>query len=88
MMLGGVSFTELAVTLKAATADAPAVMLKYGVFEQTVIDFILIALAVFAIIKVINMMHRKKEAAAVEAAPPAPTKEQELLTEIRDLLKK
>jgi large conductance mechanosensitive channel len=87
MLLGGVDFSDLAVTLKPATADMPAVMLRYGGFVQTVVDFVIIAFAVFALIKVINMMHRKK-AAAAEVVPPAPTKDQELLTEIRDLLKK
>ncbi len=87
LLLGGVDFADLTVTLKAATADAPAVMLRYGSFIQTVVDFIIIAFAIFAMIKVVNMMHRKKTA-ATEAAPPPPTKDQELLTEIRDLLKK
>ncbi len=86
LLLGGVDFSDLSVTLQPAAADVPAVMLRYGSFVQTVVDFIIIALAIFAMIKVINMMHRKK--AATETAPAAPTKDQELLTEIRDLLKK
>lgn len=86
LLLGGVNFTDLAVTLKPAVGDVPAVMLRYGSFIQTVVDFVIIALAIFAMIKMINMMHRKRNTPA--AAPAAPTKDQELLTEIRDLLKK
>ena len=85
MIIGGVDFTDLAVTLKAAEGEAPAVLLAYGKFIQTIIDFVIIAFAIFLGIKVINKLKREEEAAP--AAPPAPTKDQELLTEIRDLLK-
>ncbi|MBV2134877.1 large-conductance mechanosensitive channel protein MscL [Pseudomonas sp. MAP12] len=85
MIIGGVDFSDLAVTLKAAEGEAPAVLLAYGKFIQTIIDFVIIAFAIFIGIKAINKLKREEEAAP--AAPPAPTKDQELLSEIRDLLK-
>lgn len=84
LLLGGVDFSELAVTLRHATANAAAVQIRYGVFIQTVLDFIIIALAIFAIIKVINATKRKQEEAPKPA--PEPTKEEVLLKEIRDIL--
>ncbi len=86
MMLGGVNFTDLAVTLKAATATTPAVLWAYGKFIQSIFDFAIIAFAIFLLIKAINSMKRKEEAAP--AAPPAPPAQEVLLTEIRDLLKR
>ncbi len=85
VLIGGVDFTNLAIVLQAATADKPAVLLNYGKFIQTVIDFTIIAFAIFIAIKCINSLKRKEE--AVAEAPPEPTKEEILLTEIRDLLK-
>jgi len=85
VLIGGVDFSDLAITLKAAEGDLPAVMLAYGKFIQTVIDFLIIAFAIFMGIKVLNRL--KREEAAAPEAPPAPTKDQELLSEIRDLLK-
>lgn len=85
VLIGGVDFTDLAITLKAAEGDLPAVVLAYGKFIQSIIDFVIIAFAIFMGIKVINRLKREEETAP--AAPPAPTKDQELLTEIRDLLK-
>lgn len=85
VILGGVDFTDLVITLKAATEEMPAVVISYGKFIQTVIDFIIIAFAIFIAVKGINRLMRKKEAVAEE--PPAPSAEQLLLTEIRDLLK-
>lgn len=85
IIIGGVDFSDLAVTLKAAEGEAPAVLLAYGKFIQTIIDFVIIAFAIFLGIKVINRLKREEEAAP--AAPPAPTKDQELLSEIRDLLR-
>lgn len=85
-LLGGVNFTDLKLTIKAATEAAPAVTWNYGNFIQVAIDFLIIAFAVFMLVKAINAMKKKEEAAP--AAPPAPTKDQELLSEIRDLLKK
>jgi large conductance mechanosensitive channel len=89
-ILGGVNFTELAVVLTPAQmgADgkevAAAVLLRYGAFIQSIIDFALIALAVFMAIKVINRLQRKKEEAP---APAAPAEDIVLLTEIRDALR-
>ncbi|WP_373389224.1 large-conductance mechanosensitive channel protein MscL [Pseudomonas alcaligenes] len=85
LLIGGVDFSDLAITLKAAEGDIPAVMLSYGKFIQTVLDFVIVAFAIFMGVKVINRL--KREEAASPAEPPAPTKDQELLTEIRDLLK-
>lgn len=81
VLVGGVDFSKLAMTLQAATDTAPAVVISYGKFLQTVVDFTIIAIVVFMVIKGINSM-KKKEAAA---APPA---QEVLLREIRDLLKK
>lgn len=86
VLLGGVNFTDLKLTIKAATEAVPAVTWNYGNFIQVFIDFLIIAWAVFMIVKAINTF-KKKEAEA-PTPPPAPTKEETLLTEIRDLLKK
>ncbi|WP_172590902.1 large-conductance mechanosensitive channel protein MscL [Shewanella xiamenensis] len=85
IILGGVNFSDLSVVLLAAQGDAPAVVIAYGKFIQTVIDFTIIAFAIFMGLKAINSLKRKQEEAP--SAPPAPTKDQELLSEIRDLLK-
>jgi large conductance mechanosensitive channel len=90
-LIGGVDFTDLKVIIKAASVDdagkaISAVTLNYGNFVQTTIDFLIIAFAVFMIIKAINRMKKKEEAAP--SAPPKPSNEEVLLTEIRDLLKK
>ena len=85
IILGGVDFSDLAVVLKAAEGDAPAVVIAYGKFIQTIIDFLIIAFAIFMGVKAMNSMKKKAEEAP--AAPAAPTKDQELLREIRDLLK-
>ena len=85
LLLGGVDFSDLAVTLRAAADGGEAVLMKYGVFIQTVVDFLIIAFAIFMVVKAMNTM-KKKEAAA-PAAPPAPSKQEVLLTEIRDALK-
>jgi len=85
VLIGGVDFSDLAIVLKAAEGDIPAVTLAYGKFIQAIIDFTIIAFAIFIGIKALNKLKREEEAAP--AAPPAPTKDQELLSEIRDLLK-
>lgn len=94
LVLGGVDFTNLFIVLKGggpfATLDAAqktgAVTLNYGVFINLIINFLIVALAMFMLIKAMNATKRKKEEAP--APPPlAPTKEEQLLTEIRDLLK-
>jgi len=86
LLVGGVNFTDLKIILKAAVGENPAVTLNYGNFLQVVFDFLIVAFAVFMVIKAMNSAKKKEEAAP--APPPAPTKEETLLTEIRDLLKK
>ena len=86
LLLGNVDFSDLAVTLKAAEEGIEAVTLRYGLFIQTVIDFVIIAFAIFLVVKAMNSMKKKKEEAP--AAPPEPSKEEKLLTEIKNLLKK
>ena len=85
LLVGGVNFTGLKITLKEAEGTAAAVTLNYGNFLQTVLDFTIVAFAIFMMIKAINRLKRKQEAAPT--APPAPTKEELLLGEIRDILK-
>ncbi len=85
IILGGVNFSDLSIVLQAAQGDAPSVVIAYGKFIQTIIDFTIIAFAIFMGLKAINTLKRKEEDAP--KAPPAPTKEEELLSEIRDLLK-
>lgn len=85
LLIGGVDFSNLAITLKQAQGDAPAVVLAYGKFIQTVIDFLIVAFAIFIGVKAINQLKRKE--AEAPSAPPAPTRDQQLLEEIRDLLK-
>ena len=87
LLIGGVNFTELSITLKEAVDTTAAVTINYGKFIQTVVDFTIIAFAIFMVIKAMNAM-KKKEEAAPPPAPPAPSAEEKLLTEIRDLLKK
>ena len=86
MLLGGVDFSTLAITLKEGAEGVEPVLIKYGVFINTTIDFIIIAFAIFMVIKAMNSMKKKEE--EKPAAPPAPSKEEVLLAEIRDELKK
>jgi large conductance mechanosensitive channel len=85
-MLGGLDFTNLAMTIKQATETSPAVLWKYGSFIQTVVDFLIVAFAIFMVIKAMNSM--KKKEVEQPAAPPKPSEEVVLLTQIRDALKK
>ncbi|WP_285258675.1 large-conductance mechanosensitive channel protein MscL [Halopseudomonas bauzanensis] len=85
LMIGGVDFSDLAVVLREARGDLEAVTLGYGAFIQSVVDFLIIAAAIFVAIKVMNSLKHKEE--AKPTAPPAPSKEEVLLTDIRDLLK-
>lgn len=85
VLLGGVNFSDLAFTVKEAIGESPAVVVAYGRFAQTVIDFTIIAFVIFMVVRVINSL---KKAEAAPSAPAAPSAEQMLLTEIRDLLKK
>ena len=91
VLVGGVNFTDLKLTLKEAVMDgetvvSPAVTLNYGNFLQSTFDFLIIAFSIFMFIKLINKLSRKKEEAQ-PATPPAPPADVQLLTEIRDLLK-
>lgn len=91
VITGGVDFKNLEIVLKEATVDAagkpvPAVAIGYGVFINTVIDFVIIAFAIFMVVKLMSFA-RKKQAEPAAAAPPPPTKEEQLLGEIRDILK-
>ena len=84
LALGGVDFSDLAITLQDAQGEAAAVTMNYGVFVQTVVDFLIIAFAIFLVVKAMNSVKKKEEAAP---PPPKPSKEEELLTEIRDALR-
>jgi large conductance mechanosensitive channel len=85
LLIGGVDFADLAVQLKAAQGSAPAVVLAYGKFIQSIIDFVNIAFAIFMCVKANNRL--KREEAVAPTLPPSPSTEEALLTEIRDLLK-
>ena len=94
MLTGGINFSDWKWILKEAVVDASgaevaaAVSINYGTLISTIIDFIILAFAVFCMVKGINNLHRKKEEApAAPPAPPEPSAEEKLLTEIRDLLK-
>jgi len=86
MLLGGIDFSNIAITLKADPDPKKTVLLKIGVFVNQVIDFLIVAFAIFLVVKGFNHL-RKKEAEKKPDAPPAPTPDQLLLTEIRDILK-
>lgn len=94
LLVGGVNFTDLKITLKDAVMNgeevvSPAVSINYGNFLQVTFDFIIIAFAVFMLVKGVNALSKKKEEKpAAPATPPAPPANIQLLTEIRDLLKK
>ena len=93
MAMGGMDFNDLRMVLQEAVLDAegvvttPEVSIMYGTFINTIITFIIVAFCIFLVVKGYNNMKRKEEAAPA-AAPPAPSKEEVLLGEIRDLLKK
>lgn len=93
LLLGGVKFTDLSIVLKDPVVDAAgaitsqAVSINYGNFIQAMVDFLIIAFAIFMMIKAMNSMKKKQETPEEAPAPPPPTKEEVLLTEIRDLLK-
>ncbi|MFT5141155.1 MAG: large conductance mechanosensitive channel [Lysobacterales bacterium] len=85
MLMGGVDFSALAFTLKEAAGDVAAVTVNYGLFVQAVVDFLIVAMAIFMAIRYMNSMKKEEEAAPAEPAPPSD--EVLLLTEIRDSLK-
>ena len=89
LVIGGIDFSDLKIVLKAATETDPEVAIRYGVFINAVISFIVIAFCVFCVVKGFNKLHDvKKKEEAKPAAPAAPPADIQLLTEIRDLLKK
>lgn len=85
ILIGGVDFSQLSLTLKSAEAGIAAVTLRYGAFIQTLFDFIIVAFAIFMVVKAMNALKRKKDEAP--AAPAKPPAQEVLLAEIRDLLK-
>jgi len=86
ILLGGVDFANLSFVLKEATEAAEAVTMNYGVFINTLVEFVIIAFAIFMVIKAINNAKKKEE--AKPAAPPKPSEEVMILKDIRDSLKK
>jgi large conductance mechanosensitive channel len=84
LIIGGVNFSNLAITIKESVGDAAAVTINYGKFIQTVFDFLIVAFAIFMVIKGMNSLKKQEEEAPAE--PPEPSKEETLLTEIRDAL--
>jgi large conductance mechanosensitive channel len=86
VLVGGVDFSELAYIIQEAQGEAAAVAINYGLFIQSIVDFLIVAFAIFMAIKVMNSLKKKEEAAPV--APEKPSTEVVLLTEIRDLLKR
>ncbi len=86
ILLGGVDFSNLSIVLKAATEATAAVTLNYGMFINTVVEFTIIAFAIFMVIKAINSAKKKEEEKPAE--PPKPSEEVMLLKDIRDALKK
>lgn len=83
-ILGGVDFSNLKFVIKEAVDNVPAVTINYGTFIQAILDFVIIAIAIFFAIKAMNSLQNKKEETPADSAP---TKEEILLSEIRDLLK-
>jgi large conductance mechanosensitive channel len=88
LLLGGVNFIDLKWVMKAAEGAKPAVTLNYGNFLQVTVDFLIVAFVIFLFVKGINSLSKKKVEAPAPAATAEPTKEELLLSEIRDLLKK
>ena len=86
LAIGGVDFTSLKLTLQEAVGETPAVTVNYGNFIQTIVDFLIVAFAIFMAIKAMNSLKKKEE--EKPAAPAEPPADVKLLTEIRDLLKK
>ncbi len=88
LLVGGVDFSNIKIVMKAAVGEIPAVTLNIGSFINTVIDFLIIAFAIFLMIKAMNNLQKKKEEPEAAPAIPEPSAEEKLLAEIRDLLKK
>lgn len=91
LLVGGVNFKDLKIIMKEAAGELPAVTINYGNFLQVTFDFLIVAFSIFMVIKAMSSLKNKEEAAVAPTtppAPPAPSKEETLLTEIRDILKK
>lgn len=88
VLTGGVDFTDLKITLKEAEGEVAAVTLNYGQLIQDVVDFLIIAFCIFVMVRTLMKLTRKKNEAPAPAPEPEPTKEEKLLTEIRDILAK
>ena len=88
MILGNVNFSSLEIKLGEPVEGAEQAAIRYGMFIQEIVNFLIIALCIFMVIKVINRIQKKKEEAPAPAPVPEPTKEEVLLTEIRDALNK
>lgn len=86
VLVGGVNFSQLAYIIQEAQGEAAAVVINYGLFIQSIVDFIIVVFAIFIAIKVMNQLKKKQE--ATPEAPTKPSNQEVLLTEIRDLLKK
>lgn len=84
LLIGGIDFKSFNWVLKPAEGSAPAVVMQYGEFIQSIFDFVIVAFAIFMAIKLMNKLHKKEE---VDTPAAQPTAEETLLTEIRDLLK-
>lgn len=87
VIIGGINFEDLKWVITPTSGDVAECAIRYGTFLQSIVNFLLIALVVFTMVKLINLTHRKK-AEEAPAAPPAPPEDVVLLREIRDLLKK
>jgi large conductance mechanosensitive channel len=85
LLIGGIDFSAMGILLKEGVGNAPATVLKYGSFVQALVDFLIVAFAIFLLVKGVNSLRRKKEEAP--AAPSAPPAQEVLLKEIRDILK-
>lgn len=87
LLIGGVDFSDLTIVIQQAENGVAEVAIRYGMFIQNILDFVIIAFAIFMVIKGMNKLKQEEEAAP-PPAPPAPSNEEKLLGEIRDLLKK
>jgi len=87
LVIGNVNFSDLGVVLRAAEGDKPAVVLAYGKFVQSIFDFSIVALAIFALVKGINSLKHAEPPPVAAAAPPETPADIKLLAEIRDLLR-
>ena len=85
LLFGGIDFSDLKIVITPGTEEVAEAAIRYGAFIQNVVNFLLVAVVIFMMIRLINKFRRKKEESP--KAPPAPSKEEVLLTEIRDLLK-